>query len=367
MKFYNIILLIILIILIVYTIFRKSVNDNMNIYKIGADNLQKYKKYLNINNQNYKKNVLCIASGGCNAFDFGLENVNNIYSIDYNPIQIYLCKFKLQCIIKLSYTDAFYILAKGYHPRIELLYYKEIRNGLDNESKKYWDKNYIFFKKGYIIKNFYDIPAYRFIGGKNKKEKLARLCNLESAYHKYGLEKFTSLFTKMFSSEQLTSDVISINNSDHCNKILDQIKDDNYVLNFFLTQNFTKESCPEYLKEQNFYKLKKKIISKEIKYYFVNNTVSNFLKGHSKKDIDISYFLDQPEYLDEKGIDEQFTELSKKIRPNHFGIFKTTQKNSRVYFLLKKKHNIDIISIHKDYYDDSDFVHNQNTFLYKFT
>ena len=190
------------------------------------------------------------------------------------------------------------------------------------------------------------------------------MCNLETIYHKNGLEKFISIFTRMFSSQQLTKDIISINNPNHCKRMLNEIKDENYIVNYYLNQGFTKKSCPEYLKEKNFYKLKAKILDKEITYYFINNTVTNFLKNHKKKDIDISYLLDQPEFLTRIELIEQFNGLSKKATSNHIGILKTTQKRSRIYNILKNSLNIS--SIHIDYYDDSDFLHNQNTFLYKF-
>jgi len=352
--------LVLLIIIILYKLLQKI--SSIEVYKVGMDNLQKYKKYLNLNTSE-KKNILCISSGGCNSFDFGLENVTNIYSIDYNPIQIYLCKFKLQCIISLKYIDAFYILAKGYHPNIRKIYFNKIRQNLDKQTRTYWDNNYISFKKGYFIKSYYDMPLIRFITSNKKKQKIMKICNLESVYHKYGLEKIVSLFTKMLSNEQLTSDYISNNNPNHCNKISTLINNENYLLNFILNNSFSKNSCPEYLKETNFYKLKRKINSKEIKYFFINDTVTNFLKKHRKRDISVSYFLDQPEFLTTKEINEQFYELSKKKLPNHLGIFKTTQKNSRVFNYLKNK--INIVSIHKEYHDDSDLVHNQNTFLYR--
>ena len=159
MKIYKIIIL--LIILLIYIIIGRLLNDNLQLYKISLDNLQKYKKHLDIDSKN-KKNILCISSGGCNSFDFGLENVNNIYSIDYNTNQIFLCKFKLQCIKNLDYHDAFNILGRGYHDNIKYIYFKKIRNGLDRETQIYWDNNYLKFKKGFFIKHYYDIPIIRF-------------------------------------------------------------------------------------------------------------------------------------------------------------------------------------------------------------
>lgn len=133
---------------------------------------------------NHNDAVLCISSAGCNVLNFLLYDPKEILAVDYCPRQNNLLKLKIEAIRNLTYEE--FIELIGIFPsdkKIDI--YLSLRNNLDEETRKFWDCNLYFIKKGITyngleekrLKTIGNILKF-FIGRKNI-EALFNLENME--------------------------------------------------------------------------------------------------------------------------------------------------------------------------------------------
>jgi S-adenosylmethionine-diacylglycerol 3-amino-3-carboxypropyl transferase len=103
------------------------------------------------------ENVLCVASGGDNAFSLLLDRPRSVMAVDYSKAQILLCRLKQAAIKHLGYEEFTCLLGLG--PRevrgdgqggggeegavrssVEI-YHQRLRDHLDEDVREYWDKD----------------------------------------------------------------------------------------------------------------------------------------------------------------------------------------------------------------------------------
>lgn len=125
--------------------------------------------------------VLCISSAGCNVLNFLLYDPREILAVDYSPRQNSLLKLKIEAIRNLTYEE--FIELMGIFPsdkKIDI--YLSLRKNLDDDTRKFWDYNLYFIKKG-IVYNGLEEKRLKTIGNILKffigKEKIENLFGLE--------------------------------------------------------------------------------------------------------------------------------------------------------------------------------------------
>ncbi len=82
--------------------------------------------------------VFSITSGGCNVLAFLADSPRKIISLDLNPFQNYLLDFKMNAFRRLEYNETLELLGVVESSRRRSLYVK-IRSGLSSNSRSYWD------------------------------------------------------------------------------------------------------------------------------------------------------------------------------------------------------------------------------------
>jgi len=93
--------------------------------------------------------VLCITGSGARTLDLLTAKPAEIISLDFNPCQNYLLELKMRTLAALSYED--YIEFLGLSPcgrRVDI--FKELRDGLSQEARNYWDGNLRLVQKGVL-------------------------------------------------------------------------------------------------------------------------------------------------------------------------------------------------------------------------
>lgn len=251
--------------------------------------------------------VVVITSAGCNTLDYALEGPRHVHAVDMNPRQNALLELKMAGIRKLDFGDFFKIFGNGHHPNFERLLRQELSPHLSPFAKKYWQKHTKFFTRprrsfyfcgssGTVARicNFY---MDRKSGMRDEINAIVAATSIEEQKEIYerSIRKFfwTGLM-KRFVGSDTTLSMLGVPRQqrqqvelhfgggitefmEHClETVLTRLPiSDNYFWRVYLTGQYSRECCPEYLKEENFQRLKDGLVDRITPH---TNTVEGFLR-----------------------------------------------------------------------------------------
>lgn len=277
--------------------------------------------------------LMMITSAGCNALDYLLDTPKEICAVDMNPRQNALLELKIAAIRKLDYENFFQIFGAGRHSDFINIYYNQLRDELPDPYRKIWDKNLDYFTGGRIRKSFYyrgssGLLARMICGYLDVREiRNHTLCLFESInladqsqiYYNYLKPLFwnrtiKSLFgwdvvlsmagvprAQRLQLEKQYKGGISKFIEDQMDAVFAKIPlHDNYFYWLYLMGRYTQSRCPEYLKRENFERLKGGLIDRISTH---TSKISDFLENSSDR---FSRFvlLDHMDWLSFHGKDE---------------------------------------------------------------
>ncbi len=273
-------------------------------------------------------NVLVITSAGCNALDYALTEPNHVHAVDMNPRQNALLELKLSAIRNLEYEDFFALFGKGRLPNGRAIYQDTLRSSLSPWSQNYWDKWIKFFDNR--RRSFY----FRGTSG-----SFARLINLyvdqvckvrpeideiltadsveaqSRIYYDRLHDRFWSKAMQFAMNRDTTLSMVGVPKAQrrqvetqYEGGIVRFVQDcveavfaklplaDNYFWRVYLTGEYAEDCCPEYLRPDNFQRLKDGLVDRVSVH---TNSVQAFLEQH---DGQISRFvlLDHMDWLSDK-------------------------------------------------------------------
>lgn len=231
--------------------------------------------------------VLVITSAGCNALDYALTGPAHVYAVDMNPRQNALLELKLAGIRRLEFDDFFQFFGAGHHPRAVELYQANLRPQLSTWSQAYWDRFIKFFDKP--TRSFY----YRGTSGAFARgiryyiDRVAMLrpeinellaCKTvaeQQVIYERIHQRFWSKTMRFALNRDSTLSMLGVPKAQRLQidrqypgGILSFIQDsmeavfaklpihENYFWRVYITGSYTRDCCPEYLKEDNFQRLK---------------------------------------------------------------------------------------------------------------
>lgn len=254
-------------------------------------------------------NVLVITSAGCNALDYVLAGPNHVYAVDMNPRQNALLDLKISGIKNLGFDDFFKMFGEGRLPGVKSIYQDKLRSDLPAWSQQFWDKKIKWFDNR--RKTFYFrgtsgafarmVKAYtdRVIRVRPHLNELLECKTIPAQreiYEEHLKEKFWSSIMKFAMNRDTTMSMLGVPKAQrrqietqYPGGLVKFIQDcvesvfaelpihDNYFWRVYLNGLYTRECCPEYLKEENFNALKGGLIDK-----VTTNTdsVQGFLEKH---------------------------------------------------------------------------------------
>lgn len=270
-------------------------------------------------------NILVITSAGCNALDYSLVCPNHVYAVDMNPRQNALLELKQSAIRNLEYDDFFRMFGQGRLPGVKNVYQHSLRDDLSTWSQSFWDKRIKWFD--HPSRSFY----FRGTAGTfaravkiytdnviRVRPHLDALLNADSVeaqkeiYEKHLREKFWSGLMKFAMNRDTTMSMLGVPKAQrkqietqYPGGLVKFIQDcveavlmklpikDNYFWRVYLDGKYTRECCPEYLKEANFQNLKTDCVDRVSTH---TDSVQGFLEKHNGK---ISRFvlLDHMDWL----------------------------------------------------------------------
>ena len=233
-------------------------------------------------------NVLVITSAGCNALDYALVGPNHVHAVDMNPRQNALLDLKMAAIRNLEFGDFFKMFGEGRLPGVKEIYQQKLRSELPAWSQQFWDKKIKWFDNR--KKTFY----YRGTSGAiarmirmytdnviRVRPHLDSLMNAESVeeqktiYETHLKKKFWSGLMKFTMNRDTTMSMLGVPKAQrrqietqYEGGLVKFIQDcmqsvfadlpmkDNYFWRVYMNGAYSRECCPEYLREENFQKLK---------------------------------------------------------------------------------------------------------------
>lgn len=233
-------------------------------------------------------NVLVITSAGCNALDYALAGPKHVNAVDMNPRQNALLDLKMSAIRNLEFDDFFKMFGEGRLPGIKNIYQDKLRSELPDWSRSFWDKKIKWFDNR--RKTFYHrgtsgaiarmicIYTDRVIRVRPQLDSLLNAESIEEQkeiYEKHLKKKFWSGLMKFTMNRDTTMSMLGVPKAQrrqietqYEGGLVKFIQDcmesvfvelpmkDNYFWRVYMNGKYSRECCPEYLKEDNFAKLK---------------------------------------------------------------------------------------------------------------
>lgn len=303
----------------------KFVHGNNLVYNTCWEDPRLDRVALNLSPQD---NVLVITSAGCNALDYALTGPNHVYAVDMNPRQNALLELKLAGIRNLEYEDFFALFGKGRLPDGRKVYRDKLRASLSPWSQTYWDKWIKFFDNR--RRSFY------FRGTSGSFARMVnlyvdRVCKVRPAidqilsadsveaqsriYYERLHDRFWSKSMQFAMNRDTTLSMVGVPKAQrrqvetqYEGGIVRFIQDcvesvfaklplaDNYFWRVYLTGEYAQDCCPEYLRPDNFQRLKDGLVDRVSVH---TNSVQAFLEQH---DGQISRFvlLDHMDWLSDR-------------------------------------------------------------------
>lgn len=274
-------------------------------------------------------NVLVITSAGCNALDYALTGPNHVYAVDMNPRQNALLELKVSGIKNLEFEDFFEMFGNGRLVGVREVYQQKLRRDLSPRSQAYWDRWIKFFdnrRRGFYYRGtsgafarMVKIYIDRVIRVREHIDAILDAGSVEEQreiYDKHLRDRFWSKPMRFAMNRDTTLSMVGVPKAQrrqvetqYEGGIVKFVQDcveavfaklplrDNYFWRVYITGKYTAECCPEYLKPDNFQRLKESLVHRVSVH---TDSVQGFLE--KQQDVQVSRFvlLDHMDWLSDR-------------------------------------------------------------------
>lgn len=232
--------------------------------------------------------VAVITSAGCNALDYVLAGAGRVHAIDMNPIQNALLELKVAAIRTLPYETFFALFGEGHCETWDDAY-ATMRPYLSPVSQQFWGKRgakLFNSRRSFYFRGSSGLFAWLINGYINRVAKIR--VPLMAVLNASSVEEQAEIYRREKLGERLFRPIIKWALRRHTTMamlgvpasqrrqidrdypggiaafVMDRVDEvftrrpiaDNYFWRVYLTGQYTRECCPEYLKEENFQTLK---------------------------------------------------------------------------------------------------------------
>ena len=237
--------------------------------------------------------VVMITSAGCNALDYALDAPRSIHAVDMNFRQNALLELKMAGIRRLEFEDFFSLFGEGGSQNYPDWYRGVLRADLSPEAQAYWDTREHFFSRSTPGRSFYHrgttgvfgrllVSYCRLSGILDDARAMLEMADPErqrAFYFERIRDRFWSTGMKRALGTNLALSLVGVPlaQREHLEETCGQsvvgfMEDcmeavftrlplaDNYFWRLYLCGRYERECCPEYLKAENFQKLKSGLV-----------------------------------------------------------------------------------------------------------
>lgn len=315
-------------------------------------------------------NILVITSAGCNALDYALAAPNHVYAVDMNPRQNALLELKKSAIRNLDFETFFKMFGDGRLPGAKAIYKEQLRDELDPWSKSFWDKKIKWFDNR--RKTFYfrgtsgtfarmmKIYTDKVIKVRPHLDAILEADSVETQkeiYESKLKDKFWSGIVKFTLNRDSTMSMLGVPKAQrrqieqtYSGGLIEFIQEcmesvfvrlpmkDNYFWRLYINGQYTKDCCPEYLKKENFEKLKNGLVEKISTH---TDSVQAFLEKHDGQ-ISRYVLLDHMDWLSDHFfplLESEWQAISDRAAPNTRIIWRSGGFNTEFIEQVQINHN----------------------------
>jgi S-adenosylmethionine-diacylglycerol 3-amino-3-carboxypropyl transferase len=233
--------------------------------------------------------VLVITSAGCNALDYALAGPKQVFAVDMNPRQNALLELKMAGIRHLEFEDFFAMFGDGRLSGARRIYDDQLRPALGEWSRKYWDRWIDFFDSNNrrpfyfrgtsgtfaMLVNLYLNRIAKLRPKINELLECTTLDQQQEVYDRYLREPIWSRPMRFAMRRDTVLSLLGVPRpqrhqieTQYSGGISQFVRDcldavfarlplaDNYFWRVYMTGRYTPNCCPEYLKPENFKKLR---------------------------------------------------------------------------------------------------------------
>lgn len=300
--------------------------------------------------------LLVITSAGCNVLDYALSGPRAIYAVDANPRQNALLELKLAGIRALDFETFFSVFGTGRHKDFRKIYRERLRDHLSDFARRFWDKRWRWFSgRGWQNSFFWHglsgvfarmVKTYLRFRPKLRRgiDALLEAPNLEEQRRVYAERVEPHLWNRAvewFLRRPLTLCLLGVPYTQrreiqtqegmdvpkYIRNVLRQVLanipiQDNYFWTVYVRGHYTRECCPEYLKRENFERLKAGLADR-IRLHTC--TVTEFLRS-APEPISKFVLLDHMDWMSDhypESLREEWEEILRKAAPGATIIFRS--------------------------------------------
>jgi S-adenosylmethionine-diacylglycerol 3-amino-3-carboxypropyl transferase len=314
--------------------------------------------------------VLTISSGGCNALNYLAQSPEIVTAVDLNRHHIYLLNLKIAALRGLEdHQDFFQFFGYGKSERAWELYKTRIKPNLDSETREFWETGLLFrrdrisfferaglyehSRNGYFLRFFHRLAS---LFGCKPDEilKAKTLEEQERLYKKHVDPFFNNFLVKILGKMPVTMFGLGIPPQQYDELKHDLTTDKNVIEiyrervkrlacdhpindNYFAWQAFARKydtekrvAVPEYLKKENFEKLKANASRIRTRIGSVTDEIKNSPHGAFNRFV----FLDAQDWMDEKTITDLWRAIANNATSSSRIIFRTASAFSPVEIKL---------------------------------
>jgi S-adenosylmethionine-diacylglycerol 3-amino-3-carboxypropyl transferase len=296
--------------------------------------------------------VLVITSAGCNALDYLLAGAGRVEAVDLNPCQNALLEFKAAAIRGLDYDSFFELFGTGRSKRARQMYHDAVRPCLSPRVRRWWDRHLGFFSGKGWRDSFYYHGTWGFLawvlvgywkhcrGVAGVLEEMFRASSLEEQRHLYETRLRDRVWTPWvdrFNAGEFTQMLMGIpwrqrqfmmrypgGLARWTRQILEALATEiplrtNYFMRVYVQGSYTPECCPEYLKADNFERLKRGLLDRLTIH---TTSVTEYLR-RAEPGISRFVLLDHMDWMEEAELAEEWEILLAKASPGGRAIFRS--------------------------------------------
>jgi S-adenosylmethionine-diacylglycerol 3-amino-3-carboxypropyl transferase len=231
--------------------------------------------------------LLVITAAGCNTLDYALAGPAHIDAVDMNPRQNALLELKLAGIKHLDYESFYAMFGCGRLAGVAQLYQDKLRSVLSPWAQRYWDRSICLFDAGrpFYFRgtsglfawsvNFYVDRIVRLRPWVDAILDSRTLAQQREIYDNHLRDRFWTPLMRFAMRRDTTFSLLGVPRAQRHQietqfdggiiRFLEQCLEavfsglplvDNYFWRVYLTGRYRPDCCPEYLKPDNFQRLK---------------------------------------------------------------------------------------------------------------
>lgn len=232
--------------------------------------------------------VAVITSAGCNSLDYALLGPRAVHAVDMNFRQNALLELKVAGIRRLDFDDFFSLFGHGYHDGAADLYRRRLRGALTPRARKYWDRRIRWFTSprgsfyfhgtsgtlAWMVNHYIDWVA-RVRPSLDRLLGAATLAEQQAVYTGELHGAFWRGYVRWAANRDATLSLLGVPRvqrqqveryypggiarfiEDRITAVFTRLPlRDNYFWRVYLTGRYTRACCPEYLRRDNFERLR---------------------------------------------------------------------------------------------------------------